>query len=152
MGGKGRAPRSSHLRALEGVRPCRLNFDEPVPSDGLVVPPVTLPADAQAVWDRLAPDMIARRVLTAWDVDMFSVFCRSAALFNRAAAEVEKSGLWVEGSRGNTVVNPHVRVMVMMADMMRSVGQRFGLTPGDRATLRIEPNSASKSTAARLLT
>ena len=152
MGGRGKAPRSTHLRALEGVKPYRLNFDEPVPSDLPVMPRVPLPADAQAVWDRLAPDMIKQRTLTHLDVDMFSVFCRSTALFNRAAAEVEKSGLWVEGSRGNTVVNPHVRVMVMMADMMRSVGQRFGLTPGDRATLRIEPSNLAKSTAERLLT
>ena len=152
MPGKGRTPKPTHLKILEGVKPSRCNFDEPVPSDLPVRPPVKLPADAQAVWNRLAPDMIKQRTLTHLDVDMFSVFCRSTALFNRAAAEVEKGGLFAKGSTGNEIVHPALRVMVMMADSMRSVGQRFGLTPGDRATLRIEPNSASKSTAQRLLT
>ena len=152
MGGRGRTPRPTHLKALEGVKEYRLNRDEPIPSEGQVVPPVPLPSDAQAVWNRLAPDMVDRRVLTAWDVDMFSVFCRSVALFSRAAAEVERSGLFVNGSVKNTqVVSPNVRVMVMTADMMRSIGQRFGLTPGDRATLRID-HSGPKTGDERYIT
>jgi P27 family predicted phage terminase small subunit len=137
---------------LEGVHPYRLNRDEPVPADLPVMPPVPLPADAQAVWNRLAPDMVKKRVLTSWDVDLFAVFCRSTALFNRAAAAVEKSGLTVQGSAGNRVVNPQLRVMTLMAEQMRSIGQRFGLTPGDRATLRIEPNIGPKTGAERFLT
>ena len=152
MGGKGRTPRPTHIRALEGARPSRLNFDEPIPSELPVMPPVELPADAQEVWNRLAPDMIKQRCLTHLDVDLFSVFCRSTALFNRAAREVEKAGLSTKGSRGNAIVNPHLRVMQMMADSMRSIGQRFGLTPGDRATLRIEPHAGPKTAAERFLT
>jgi hypothetical protein len=41
--------------------------------------------------------------------------------------------------------------MVMASDMMRSIGQRFGLTPGDRATLKVDHNIGPKSGAARLL-
>jgi phage terminase small subunit len=60
-------------------------------------------------------------------------------MFNRAAAEVEQSGFVVDGSaKGSRVVSPAFRVMVAMAEMMRSTGQRFGLTPGDRAGLRID--------------
>jgi hypothetical protein len=33
----------------------------------------------------------------------------------------------------------------------RSTGQRFGLTPGDRAQLKVNDNGRSKSGAARLL-
>ena len=53
----GRRPRSTHIRALEGVAETRLNRDEPIPGDGLIIPPVELSADAQAVWNRLAPDL-----------------------------------------------------------------------------------------------
>jgi P27 family predicted phage terminase small subunit len=152
MGGRGRAPRPTHIRALEGVKEYRLNRDEPIPGDGLVIPPVELPAAAQDVWNRLAPDMIEKRVLTSWDVDMFSVFCRSVALFNRAAAEVEQKGLLTAGSVKETqVVSPAVRVMVIAADMMRSIGQKFGLTPGDRALLKVDHDAVPTSGAARLL-
>jgi len=108
MGGRGFAPKSNHLKILESVREDRINRDEPIPSELPAVPAVELTADAQAVWDRLAPDMIAKCVLTSWDVDLFAAFCRTVAIYNRAATEVEKSGLSVEGSVGNRVVNSSV--------------------------------------------
>ncbi|MGH3969933.1 MAG: phage terminase small subunit P27 family [Mycobacterium sp.] len=153
MSKRGPTPRPTHLRALEGVKEYRLNRDEPIPSEGQVVPPVQLPADAQAVWDRLAPDLIAKRVLSTWDVDAFSAFCHSVALYNRAAAEVERSGLSANGSVKNTkVVSPAFRVMQMAADMMRSIGSRFGLTPGDRAVLKVDGGGiTSKSGPERFL-
>ena len=40
--------------------------------------------------------------------------------------------------------------MQMASDTMRSIGQRYGLTPGDRATLAVDPN-LPKSGATRLL-
>lgn len=149
-----RKPRPNHLKALEGCREDRLNRDEPIPEeDGDIVPPVQLPNDAQAVWDRLAPDMIEKRVLTAWDVDAFASYCRSVALYNRAAALVDESPVTAAGSHGGTVINPAVRAMATAEAMARSIGQRFGLTPGDRAALKVDHSSGRpKSGAERLLT
>jgi P27 family predicted phage terminase small subunit len=138
MGGRGRTPRPTHLRALEGVKEYRLNRDEPIPSEGQVVPPVSLPANAQAVWDRLAPDMIARRTLTAWDVDEFANACRIQALLNRALLEAETLPLIANGSNDNLVMNPAIRIVTSLEASLRSIWSRFGLTPGDRATLRID--------------
>lgn len=151
MGRRGRSPRPTHLKALEGVWEGRLNRDEAIPEEARIVPPVTLPDDAQAVWDRLAPDMIAKKVLTAWDVDAFAEFCRSVALYNRAATRVEMDALVSEGYNGNPVVNPAIRVMKTAHEMMRATGQRFGLTPGDRAALKVDQGGAPKSGSERLL-
>jgi P27 family predicted phage terminase small subunit len=134
----GRRPRPSHIRALEGVRESRLNRDEPIPQEAAIVPPVELQPAAQAVWDRLAPDLIAARVLTAWDVDSFSVFCRSVALFNRAVAEVESEGASTERKYKGMVPSPAFRVMVAMQKTVTALGSKFGLSPADRATLRID--------------
>jgi P27 family predicted phage terminase small subunit len=140
------------LKALEGVKEYRLNRNEPIPTEGGVVPPVKLPPEAQAVWDRLAPDMAARRVLTSWDVDLFSVFCRSVALFNRAAAEVQQSGLFVDGSvKGTKVPHPALRVMASMSRTMTAIGSSFGLTPADRARLEVNGDIRPNGDAARLL-
>lgn len=146
-----RTPRSTHLKALDGVREDRLNRAEAIPEESAIIPPSPLPAEAQSVWDRLAPDMIAKRVLTSWDVDAFAEFCRSVALYNRAAAEVERVDLVAEGYNGNPVVNPAIRVMKTAHEMMRATGQRFGLTPGDRAALRVDDGGPSRSGAERLL-
>jgi P27 family predicted phage terminase small subunit len=134
----GRKPRPNHLRALEGVRESRLNRDEPVPTEAAIVPPVKLMPAAQAVWNRLAPDLIAKKVLTSWDVDMFAVYCRSVALFNRAAAAVESEGASTERKYQGMVPSPAFRVMVSMQKTMTAIGSRFGLSPADRATLRID--------------
>lgn len=151
MGKRGPSGRPSHLKALEGCREDRLNRDEPIPAAAAIVPPVELDADAQAIWDRLAPDLIARRVLTAWDVDAFAGFCRSAAWYHRASAEAATAPFMVSGSHDGTVLNPIFRAVALASADMRSFGQRFGLTPGDRAQLKVSDDGGSRSGAARLL-
>jgi P27 family predicted phage terminase small subunit len=147
----GRRPRSSHLKALEGAPESRLNRDEPIPSEGIIVPPVELPEDAQAVWNRLAGDLISRRVLTAWDCDAFAAYCRAVALFNRAAEQVEREGASTERPYKGQVASPAFRAMVAAEKMASSIGSRFGLTPADRATLKVDPDAGPRSGSARLL-
>jgi P27 family predicted phage terminase small subunit len=140
----GRRPRPTHLRALEGVRESRLNRDEPLPSDGLIVPPVQLTEAAQAIWNRLAPDMIAKRILTAWDVDEFANGCRMQAILNDALLEVETAPALVSsGSNNNLVMNPAIRIVTSLEASLRSIWSRFGLSPADRATLRIDHSGPS---------
>jgi P27 family predicted phage terminase small subunit len=137
---------------LEGVRESRINRDEPLPEEGAVVPPAGLPADALGVWHRLAPDLITKRVLTAWDVDTFALFCRSTAIYNRAAAELDADpGVTTEGQR-TTVVKPQFRVMQQAAQTMMAAGARFGLTPADRAALKVDRGEKPTMGAERLIT
>jgi P27 family predicted phage terminase small subunit len=151
LGKRGKSPRPAHLKALEGAWEGRINRDEAIPDDSPIMPPVQLTDDAQTIWDRLAPDLIVKKVLTAWDVDSFAAFCRSVALYNRAATQVELDDLVSEGYNGNPVVNPAIRIMKTADEMMRSTGQRFGLTPGDRAALKVDHGGPAKSGAERLL-
>ena len=151
MGKRGPSGRPNHLKALAGEREDRLNRDEPVPAESAVRPPCKLPDDAQAVWDRLAPDLIDKKVLTAWDVDAFAEFCRTVAVYNRAAVEVDSLPLTAKGAAGGVTVQPAFRVMQAAAQMMRSTGQRFGLTPGDRAALKVSADEGPKAGSERLL-
>lgn len=144
----GRRPRPSHLKALEGERESRLNRSEPIPQEAAIVPPVKLPAAAQAVWDRLAPDLIAKKVLTSWDVDEFANACRMQAILNRALSKAERSPLVAGGSTGNLVMNPAIRAVTSLEASLRSIWSRFGLSPADRATLKIDhsgPTSGDES-------
>lgn len=151
MGQRGPSGRPTHLKALEGVREDRLNRDEPVPGEDVIVPPVELAADAQGIWNRLAPDLIAKKVLTAWDVDAFAAFCRSAALFHRASQDAADAPFVVAGSHDGTVLNPIFRAVTLAAADMRAFGQRFGLTPGDRAQLKVSDDAKPSSGAGRLI-
>lgn len=147
MGKRGPAPRPTHLRALEGVEEGRLNRDEPIPGGGVVVPPADLPHSAQAIWDRLAPDLIAKRVLTSWDVDEFANGCRIQALLNDALDVAEASPMVSKGSNNNMVLNPAIRAVTTLEASLRSAWSRFGLTPGDRAQLKVDHSGGSKSGA-----
>ncbi|WP_168707698.1 P27 family phage terminase small subunit [Mycobacterium intracellulare] len=138
VGSGGQNRRPSHLKAIEGVREDRLNRDEPVPSSSVVVPPVDLPDEARAIWDRLAPDLVAKKVLTSWDVDEFANGCRTQALLNRALLDAESSPLVVAGSNDNLVMNPAIRIVTSLESTLRSIWCRFGLTPGDRAGLKVD--------------
>lgn len=151
MGERGPKGRSNHLKVLEGVREDRINRDEPVPAQDVIVPPVALAADAQEIWNRLAPDLIAKKVLTAWDVDAFAAFCRSAALYHRASEQAASAPFEVDGSHGGTVLNPIFRAVSLASSDMRAFGSRFGLTPGDRAELKVNDSGGPKQNAGRLI-
>lgn len=151
MGKRGPTPRPTHLRALEGVEESRLNRDEPSPGEGVIVPPVKLAKDAQAIWNRLAPDLIDKKVLTCWDVDEFANGCRIQALLNDALTEAEGVPLVSPGSNENLVMNPAIRVVTTLEAALRSIWSRFGLTPGDRAQLKVNDNGGSKSGGGRLI-
>jgi P27 family predicted phage terminase small subunit len=148
MGKRGPAPRPTHLRALEGAREDRLNRDEPLPGDGTVVPPVDLSRAAQEIWNRLAPDLITKKVLTCWDVDTFANGCRIQALLNDALDVAEASAMVSTGSNNNQVLNPAIRAVTSLETSLRSIWSRFGLTPGDRAQLKVNDGDGSKSGAA----
>lgn len=151
MGKRGPTPRPTHLRALEGVEESRLNRDEPLPGDGMIIPPVDLTAAAQAIWNRLAPDMIAKHVLTAWDVDEFANGCRMQAILNDALLEVETApALLMPGSNNNLVLNPAIRAVTALEASLRSIWSRFGLTPGDRAQLKVEHGGQASGAEAYL--
>jgi P27 family predicted phage terminase small subunit len=145
MGSGGHNRRPSHLKALEGCREDRINRDEPIPAESVVMPPVDLPEDAAAIWFRLAPDLIAKRVLTSWDVDEFANGCRTQALLNKALDEAEASPLIRPGSGENMVLNPAIRAVTTLEATLRSIWSRFGLTPGDRAALKVTDDNGSKS-------
>lgn len=71
----------THLKILAGDREDRINCWEPLPAEAAIVPPVQLGEGAQKVWGRLAPDLINKGVLTAWDCDAFSIYCDAAATY-----------------------------------------------------------------------
>jgi phage terminase small subunit len=128
MAEAGRPRKPRHLAALHGDKPSRINNREPTPDvEAAVVPPYPLDEDVQAVWDRLAPDRIRLKVLTAWDVDAFAAFCEAIVLARQGAREA--SGPAIPGapspmSRFKDAVN-----------LCSTLGGRFGWTPSDRQKL-----------------
>lgn len=137
----GRPRKPTRLKVLEGDRPDRIPTGEPLPSDGEVVAPGWLDDVALEVWGDLAPDLIAKGVLTAWDVEAFAMACDAVAQYREARALVHAEGVTVTGAMGGQVRNPAAQVMRDAAAQFAQLAGRFGLTPADRAKLDVGRSS-----------
>ncbi|MFD1048130.1 P27 family phage terminase small subunit, partial [Kibdelosporangium lantanae] len=109
MGRRGPAPKPTSLRILHGDRQDRINTSEPVPPATEVTAPDWLSDKARQIWDRLAPSLTARKVLTSWDVDAFAVLCEALSRYATATQLVNGSALLVPGP-GGLVPNPALKV------------------------------------------
>lgn len=150
----GRPAKPTKLKLLSGDQlknPQRINRHEPEPTAAAVEPPHELRDEVQAVWDRLAPDLIAKRVLTAWDIDQFVVFCDAVATYRDCRAHIDFEGYTAQGAAGGVIKSPYWQIMRDAASIMSTVGSRFGLTPSDRTRLTMDEPDDKPRGAERLL-
>lgn len=159
MGKRGPAGKPTALRVLHGDRKDRINTDEPQPDAGDVAPPDWLGDRALDVWDAYAPELEAKRVLTPWDVEAFANWCDAVARRRDAAEHVDEEGAVVElnvfnknGELTGTrrAKNPWLLALDAADAQVQRYGARFGLTPSDRAGLKI-PGAGEGKGAERLL-
>jgi P27 family predicted phage terminase small subunit len=159
MGKRGIPPAPTALKVLHGVKPSRINHNEPKPDLGEVRPPRQLDPRAQEIWDRLAPDMVRKGVLTPWDVDSFATFCSMVVVNQDAVADVERNGTSMttvvrELANGEVIYdlrkNPAWQVARESATLIVTLGGRFGLNPSDRSQLTM--GEASRDADDDLLT
>jgi P27 family predicted phage terminase small subunit len=153
MGRRGPKPAPNHLKVLQGAKESRLNREEPIPSDvAPVVAPPSISEGGRVVWDRLAPDLIDKKMLTPWDVDTFTVFCEAVATYHDCR-EMMGRQYTALGAAGGVIKSPYWQIMRDCSAVMAQFSSRFGMTPGDRASLKAgaDDDSAPKGGAERIL-
>lgn len=139
--GRGRPAKPNHLKVLAGTEERYINRDEAIPSEAhpsdTLVPPVTLSDGAMDVWRRLAPDLHDKGVLTPWDTDVFALYCENVATWHECKALLGGE-YTARGAAGGVIKSPYWQIMRdAQADILR-IASRFGLTPSDRASLKVE--------------
>lgn len=150
MGERGPSPKPTNLRMLHGDRDDRTNHNEPVPGGGEVTPPVWLSEDARSVWDRLAPDLERKGLLTPWDVDTFAILCDAIVQYQQASALVARGGVLIRGHRNAATKNPAMQLVRDTAQTVRAYAGEFGLTPSARSEISLPEEPHGKG-AERLL-
>ncbi|RPA65800.1 phage terminase small subunit P27 family [Gordonia oryzae] len=101
---------------------------------GDVKPPWGLTEGAERVWMDLAPDLVRKKILTAADVHLFSVYCEAAAMY-KECRDLLGDRYIGKGAAGGDIVSPYFQAMVKCQQQMVQIGARMGLTPADRARL-----------------
>jgi P27 family predicted phage terminase small subunit len=151
MGKRGPAAKPTTLRILHGDRPDRINDREPAPPEQQIACPDWASDGAREIWDRLAPSLEQRKVLTSWDVDAFLVLCEALARYRNATALVNGSALLVQGGSG-LMKNPALQVQAEAERTFLTYAARFGLTPSDRQSIKVEVGGGDQNQGAgRLL-
>lgn len=145
------APRKpTALKVLHGdhkKNPQRINRNEPIPA--VLSEPPAMTRTARAWWDRLAPDMVRKGVLTEWDAPAFAEFCESIGIMQAARVNAmrEVAGQWtyIQGQPAPTTVYQRTVVTFL------AFCGRFGMTPADRTRLQTPVEGGGHGAKADLL-
>jgi P27 family predicted phage terminase small subunit len=87
---------------------------------------------ALAQWAILAPEMIARKTLTLFDVNRFGRYCILMAIFLDTISKVEKFGTLTEGTAGKSGA---ITVLMDLDKVIRPLEEQFGFSPVSRNKL-----------------
>jgi P27 family predicted phage terminase small subunit len=147
----GRPPKPTALKILAGDRKDRIPRSEPRPDPGKVVaPPLT--RRARIVWNRLAPNLIATKVLTRTDVDLFAGFCEAVVMARTASADISRRGILVKGAEQQLVKNPAVQIHRDAMTTLTSIGPQFGIGAANRSKIATEPEAKTHGQTSRFFT
>lgn len=153
MGAGGRAPKPTPLKVLQGVRPNRINDDEPVPVSDIPECP-SRHRDVRAVWDYTIEQLRVMGVVTLVDRDALHAYCEAVVAFREACDTIEREGPIITGARGGLIRHPACAIQKENAMLMKSYAVQFGLTPSARTSIRVGDSKVKprEQGAARLLT
>lgn len=151
-GGQGRPKTPTQLALVKGTRKDRINDKEPEPTAAEIEAPDWLDPMALEEWERLAPDLIAKGVLTAWDVQAFAEWCDAASTVRFAAMRLAEEGHIVEqpvfdrngketGVR--VVTNQWFYIQRTALEVTAKRAARFGLTPAERSGVSVDNGGAA---------
>jgi len=159
---RGRPPKPTILKVIAGTaRPSRINAAEPRPAPAGPDAPDSLSDCARKHWDRLSAMLSAMRLLTQADGEALAALCEAlkdgeTARASLALPAVDGSGrklcaagalTYVTEGKAGPMIRPRPELAII-ADADRRVAMwlsRFGLTPADRARVRVSEPRAEDS-------
>ena len=120
---RGRKPKPTALKLLDGTRADRIDHDEPAMPPASIEPPDWLDETAREHWGELAPVLLSAGLLTASDRQALALLCEAFSRFRVDAA------------------NDKAR------DLYRRMLVEFGLTPSSRSRVKTTAKPARDTLA-----
>ena len=150
---RGRKPKPTKLKVIEGNPGKRKIKEGPDMSSGLPSPPSHLDKYAKQEWKRLAFGLHAIGILYEVDSAVFAAYCQAYSRW-RTAEEGIKKASDIEGAvfgalvclttKGTLMKHPLVDISEKAAAAMVKYALEFGLSPSARARLAIDPGKKKK--------
>ena len=138
----GRKPKPAELKLLTGnpgKRPVKRAAA--VGRDRLraPAPPDWLPDDGKSEWRRVAPLLLAMRVLRDTDLTALAVYCESYARYRQARKDLDANGsMYTDTGTDSIKAHPAVTVLNAAIAQMGRLQAEFGLTPSARSRVASE--------------
>lgn len=137
---RGRKPKPSHLKAVQGNAGKRaINHDEPVADSLTEVPPPPewLSEIGVEMWERVGPWLVSSKILTDSDLANLEAYCAAYNRWRQAEENIAQHGLVVDSPMGGVVKNPACTVANEALKQMNTFGSALGLDPSSRARLAV---------------
>ena len=144
MGQRGRKPKPSAIRLLEGnpgKRP--INQREPKPDKKAPPCPKWLDPEAKKEWRRLSKKLEQLGILTEADMSVFASYCQAYARWKAAEEIISSHGFISKTPSGYLQAIPHVAIAKEYARIMNRCAEQLGLTPSSRSRLVAGETSGS---------
>ena len=109
-----------------------------------------MPKAAKAEWRRILPILDRAGIVTEVDGAALADYCLCCVRLAEAEADITTRGLLVDGDRGK-VKNPSAQLARQYRQALTKWVELFGLAPGPRGRLNIEPPAAAWDELDRIL-
>src|ERR1051325_241632 len=103
---RGRHPKPTALKVLEGRSHRPLPGNEPKPAQGVPSCPKHLNSEARKEWRRITKELLHLGLLTKIDRGALSCYCQAWARLIEAEEYLAKEGVVIDGRQAGLVKNP----------------------------------------------
>ena len=148
---KGRKPKPTKLKLLEGNPGKRKIKKDPDVSSGIPSPPPHLDKYAKQEWKRLAVGLHTVGILYDVDRAVFAAYCQAYSRWRSAEELIQEvsqgsaaSALVTKSTKGTIIKHPLIDISEKAAAAMVKYASDFGLSPVARARLAIDPDKNKK--------
>jgi P27 family predicted phage terminase small subunit len=155
---RGRKPKPTHLRVIEGNPGRRpLNNREPKPVGDLHRAPEWFSPDQHAMWAHAIANAPAG-LLKHLDRDMMVAWCVACDLHRQATVAQGKLNAAAGGSSllsrtpdGNFVQSPYLPIINRQATIMKAIAAELGFTPSSRTRIAIDEGESKNDPASKYI-
>ena len=133
---RGPKPTPTALKLLKGVRPCRINENEPQPPTARPKKPAWLDKGARREWNRVCKLLESLGLLTELDGAVLGVYCQAFSRLRQAEDVIAKEGMTYTAG-GQIKPRPEILIASKAMKIIQQIAGEFGMTPSARGRLEV---------------
>jgi P27 family predicted phage terminase small subunit len=140
---RGRTPKPTRLKILDGQTRPASSADEPQPDNALPERPAILTGEARKEWDRITVLLLELKMLAQVDRAALAAYCQCWARWVSAEKKLKHKGAVIKSPNGCPIQNPYLGIANTALKQLKTFLTEFGLTPASRTRIRVPESEES---------